>query len=233
MVAAVNDTHPETYLAHGVQNSVSRAFEAGVRKLKWDTAKIQARGVPAIHRFRKQDNIRKLFHEMNIETLEIDIIACVQQAVRATAAQPQALPGHSTSVPQPADSSLEMAVEKGDIDRRDAEHRVLQQQRMQDRLEDAEVAKVPDNLSSYVTRGLLTQDEAEIIGELHQIDLREKQGQIEKREADEYRDRVISPAGRDQLNAKVRNATAENVNYLQVFESLKKLPPSSTMPCAC
>ena len=130
MVAAVNDTHPETYLAHGVQNSVSRAFEAGVRKLKWDTAKIQARGVPAIHRFRKQDNIRKLFHEMNIETLEIDIIACVQQAVRATAAQPQALPSHSTSVPQPADSSSEMAVEKGDIDRRDAEHRVLQQQRM-------------------------------------------------------------------------------------------------------
>ena len=46
-----------------------------------------------------------------------------------------------------------------------------------------------------------------------------------KREADEYRDRVISPAGRDQLNAKIRNATAENVNYLQVFESLKKIAP--------
>ena len=40
---------------------------------------------------------------------------------------------------------------------------------------------MPDNLSSYVARGLLTQDEAEIIGELHQIDLRKKQGQIEKR----------------------------------------------------
>ena len=35
----------------------------------------------------------------------------------------------------------------------------------------------------------------------------------------------MSPAGRDQLNAKVRNATAENVNYLQVFESLKKIAP--------
>jgi len=58
MVAAVNDTHPETYLARGVQNSVNRAFEAGVRKLKWDTTKIQASGAPARHRFRKQDNIR-------------------------------------------------------------------------------------------------------------------------------------------------------------------------------
>ena len=162
---------------------------------------------------------------MNIEALEIDIIACVQQAVIATAAQPPALPSHSTPVPQPADSSFEMAVEKGDIDLEDAEHRVLQQQHLQSRLEDAEVAKVPDNLSSYVARGLLTQDEAKTIGELHQIDLQEKQGQIKKREAAEYRDKIMPPTGREQLNAKVRNAMAENVNYLYVFESLKKIDP--------
>ena len=225
MVAAVNDTHPETYLAQGVQNSVNRAFETGVRKLKWDTAKIQARGVPAIHRFRKQDKIRKLFHEMNIEALEIDIIACVQQAVKATVAQPPVLPAHPAPLPQPEDSPYEVAVEKGVIDREDVEHHLLQQQRVQARLEDAELAKVPDNLTSYVARGLLTQDEAETIAALHQVDLQEKQGQIEKREASEYRDRIMPAVDREQLNAKIRNATTENVNYLQVFESLQKIAP--------
>lgn len=118
-----------------------------------------------------------------------------------------------------------MAVEKGIIDREDVEHHLLQQQRVQARLEDAELAKVPDNLTSYVARGLLTQDEAETIATLHQVDLQEKQGQIEKREASEYRDRIMPAVDREQLNAKIRNATTENVNYLQVFESLKKIAP--------
>ncbi|MBT6627599.1 MAG: hypothetical protein HOB49_11340, partial [Gemmatimonadetes bacterium] len=44
MVAAVNQAHPETYLAKGVQNGIARAFEEGVRRLNWDIDKIQTAG---------------------------------------------------------------------------------------------------------------------------------------------------------------------------------------------
>ena len=45
MVATVNGAYPETYVARGVQNGVTRAFEAGVRKLQWDEGTVQEKGV--------------------------------------------------------------------------------------------------------------------------------------------------------------------------------------------
>lgn len=50
MIAAVNREHPETYLASGLQNGIRQAFEKGVHKLKWDVAKIQARGAGSLRR---------------------------------------------------------------------------------------------------------------------------------------------------------------------------------------
>jgi hypothetical protein len=116
-----------------------------------------------------------------------------------------------------------MVVEKGDIGQRDAESRILQQQRLQAKLEDAEIAKVPANLPSYVTRGLLTQDEATAVEELHEVDQQEEQRKIDKQKAAEVRDSIMLPTDREQLKKKVRKATVETVSYLQVFESLKKI----------
>ena len=42
MVTEVNKRHPETYVARGVRNAVSNAFDEGVRKLKWDVTKIES-----------------------------------------------------------------------------------------------------------------------------------------------------------------------------------------------
>ena len=66
MVEAVNRDHPETYLAQGMQNSVNRAFEEGVRRLNWDVTTIQAKGARTLRRFSEQDSVRQLFEEANL-----------------------------------------------------------------------------------------------------------------------------------------------------------------------
>jgi hypothetical protein len=83
MVKAVNAMHPETYMAQGVQNGVAQAFDEGVRKLKWDVAKIQANGSRAILRFSRTDTVRDLLQDVNVELGQDDLLECVNHAVAA------------------------------------------------------------------------------------------------------------------------------------------------------
>ena len=87
MVQAVNDMHPQTYLAQGVQNGIARAFEEGVRQLKWDVAKIQANGSRAIRRFSRTDSVRDLLQDVNVRLDHDALLECVNHAVEAVARQ--------------------------------------------------------------------------------------------------------------------------------------------------
>ena len=191
MVAAVNETHPETYRAQGVQNGINRAFESGVRRLKWDLAKIQEKGVPAVRRFRRQNSVRSLLREINIRTVEIDVIACVKRAIAAVGGQsrtspvspalpsPTAIssrlalesPGPSapaTPAPSPVvDPELQAAIEEGEVDQTEVVQRQRQQEHQRVKLEQRELEKLPDHLPSYVDRGLLTEEEASAFEQLH------------------------------------------------------------------
>lgn len=86
MVRAVNERHPDFYVAAGLQNGVNQAFAAGVHKLEWDVARIQARGIAAIRRFFRADSIRELFEEVDVRPRQIDVFGCVKQAVEAVEA---------------------------------------------------------------------------------------------------------------------------------------------------
>ena len=247
MVVAVNRNHPETYLSHGVQNSVNKAFESGVRQLRWDLAKIQAHGVPAIKAFRRQDSVRGLLQSMNIRAVEIDVLACVKRAIttvtnnghesitptlpparptpteagearpEAPAPQPQATP------PTRLRPEFQMAVEKGDISQADAERRLQQQQHQREKLQDSELAKVPQHLPSFVSRGLLSQDEADAVKALSDVDEREKSREISSAQANAARNGIMASKDRDGLGKKVRKAIEESLKYLEVFEAMKKI----------
>jgi len=52
-IAVINREHPETYLASGLQNGIRQAFGKGAKRLKWDVAKIQAKGAGSLRRFKK------------------------------------------------------------------------------------------------------------------------------------------------------------------------------------
>ena len=87
MVQTVNTMHPQTYLAQGVQNGIARAFEEGVRKLKWDVAKIQANGSRAMRRFSRTDTVRDLLQDVNVRLDHDALLGCVNDAVEAVVRQ--------------------------------------------------------------------------------------------------------------------------------------------------
>jgi hypothetical protein len=82
MVLAVNSAHPETFLAQGMQNGVKKAFEKGARKLKWDVAKIQAKGNSTLRRFKGRDEVADLFEEVNLRPDKIDLLHCIVGTIR-------------------------------------------------------------------------------------------------------------------------------------------------------
>ena len=90
MVEAVNALHPTTYLKQGVQNGVARAFEEGVRRLRWDVTKIQADGARAIKRFSRQESVRDLLQGANVRLDQTALLECVKDAVEAVERQQSA-----------------------------------------------------------------------------------------------------------------------------------------------
>ena len=255
IVSAVNAAYPETYVTRGVQNSVNRAFAAGVRALKWDEAKIQAKGVPAVRRFHRQGSIRDLFKVMRVRGQQINVFSCVQHAIevlekqqgpalsRSVPTAPAAVPWNPVPPPlapapepppvvspeedaSPAfEPEIQAVVDAGEIDREEADRRVQQQERRRVVLEARELESVPRNLPAYVDQGLLTKTEADQVRALRQVDDQVEQQAIEVSQAEVMRDDILDREGRNTLQQKVSNAAAETVNYLQVFEGLKKIHP--------
>ena len=111
MVEAVNTLHPETYLAQGVKNGVAQAFEEGVRRLKWDVAKVQASGHRAVQRFSRQDTVRDLLDKTNVRLDKSALLECVSHAVEALGRQ-HTTPSATTADVQPDTAQATEAARK-------------------------------------------------------------------------------------------------------------------------
>lgn len=237
MILKVNRKYPELFVTSGIQNGISNAFESGVRRLKWDLAKIEAKGVPAIQRFSKNENVRDLLNEVRVKTDQINMPTCLQPAIGAlneTQEEMLSLPVSSPLAPDllfpdfspPQTNSAETAPPVDDIDTEPASRRVGQQQQRRAELEKQEYQKVHTYLPAYVEQGFLSASEADLFAALHQVDQQELNRELKPPEADTRRDEILLAPGRKELAKKVRTAVGESVKYLQVFESLKKINPA-------
>jgi hypothetical protein len=247
MIAQVNRHHPETYVAKGVQNGVSRAFGEGVRTLNWNTAKVEEKGMRSIQRFAKQDNVRDLLEEINVPLGDIDALDCIQSAVEELAKAQPATPAPllipslaefealSQSAPEPlqakaepepalVDPDVQLAIEAGEIDEKEVARRTQQADQRQAELEAEEMAKVPQNLAAYVADGRITEEEAGKIKALREVDERLEEGEIDEEEASNIRNSILSGQARDELDKKIKEAVDHSVRYVQVFESMQKIP---------
>ena len=247
-VEAVNRDHPQTYLAQGMQNSVNRAFEAGVRQLNWDAEKIQEKGARSLQRFRQLDTVRELFEDLNLRPNDIDPLGAIQRTVdeiagpREEAPQPhvEIRPAVSFDQPEeptdavsaepppeaaPLDDDAKAAVDSGDVGADEAKQRSEKQSKRQGELEEKEFEKVSSNLDSYVKQGIVTEEEAEKVRELRKVDERVKKGEIDEDEASDIRNSILQGSARDKLDRKIREAVSDSVRYIQVFESMQKIDP--------
>ena len=87
MIEVVNGQYPGTYVTRGLQNSVDKAFDKGVRALQWSEAKIQQSGARTIKRFTQRESVRGLLDEMNVRPSQIDVLRIVQNIDRIAARQ--------------------------------------------------------------------------------------------------------------------------------------------------
>ena len=246
VIAQVNRRHPETYAAKGVQNGVSRAFAEGVRTLKWDTAKVQAKGARCIERFGKKDKVHDLLEEVNVTLQQIDVMHCIKNAVEELGSGrfaptlsplppvPSLLEGLdqlATEAVQPKsepslvviDREIQAAIAVGDIDEREVARRAQEVQERQTELEAHEMVKVPQNLVAYVDEGRISKEEAEKVQALREVDLDLEEGEIDEFEAGNIRNSILGGQARDALEKKVKEAVDQAVRYLQVFESMQKI----------
>lgn len=244
VVTAVNTRHPETYVAQGMQNGVNQAFDKGVGKLRWDEAKIQAKGARSIQRFSRQENVDNLLKEVNVRRGQIDILGCLQHSLevlketRVPLQPPDVAPLSKSVTSQPPkpladvdplknDPDIQAAVDGGDVGKDEARRRLEQQERSGSVLEKRELEKVTQNLQSYVAQGTITEEEAEKLGELSQVDARLKRGEIDEKKATQIRNSILHGDVRDTLNRQIQDAVDQAVRYLQVFESMQKIG----LPC--
>ena len=250
MVVEVNNKHPDTYLILGVQNGIKKAFSEGVKRLNWDMAQIQAKGSISLRRFSRQESVRELLEEFQLHPDQLELFDCVVDLVREIGGKkPERQPANGraklytatsqrataqakiapavANVASPAsaaaDAAQREAVANGEVYPVEAERRNAQQQKQRSQLSAREGQRVPQNLHSYVERGVLTADEADKVSALRKVDDRLKSGEIDEAEADRIRNSILDGSAREELERKVREAIDHAVIYLQVYQSMQRI----------
>ncbi|MBT3344868.1 MAG: hypothetical protein HN712_24125 [Gemmatimonadetes bacterium] len=247
MVTAVNEAHPETYLAKGVQNGIARAFGEGVRRLNWDVNRIQSAGAKTMRRFRQQDSVREFLADANLQPEQISVADCVQQVIQEVAPagvdvpppsqpsrpafrpdlKPQAPATAETSAASVMDADTKALVESGEVDASEVKQRAEAQEKRRSQLEDREMKKAysAERIDAYVDQGVVDADEAVKLKELAKVEERLKKGEITEEEAGEIRNSILDGKARDKLERQVRETVADSIRYLQAFESMQKINP--------
>ncbi len=250
IIEVVNGQYPGTYVTMGVQNSVNKAFAKGVQVLQWSEAKIQQSGARSVKRFTQSESVRGLLDEMNVRPSQIDVLRTVQKSIEALRANggigiaevAQALSASAmtwqnqadlTPVKAPAlanvvvDREIQAAIDKGDIDAGQVRRRAHQEEQKGAKIQEREMGKVPERLTTFVERGTITREEADAVRQLHKVDERLKRGEINAEEASRVRDSIANGEARSEIESKVRETVEQSTRYIQVFEAMRKISPQS------
>lgn len=245
LIEVVNGQHPDTYVMTGVQNSVNKAFDKGVRALQWSEAKIQQSGARSIKRFTQRESVRGLLDEMNVRPSQIDVLRTVQksieslrssggigvaevaEALNSTGEWQQTAATPSSPVNVVVDREILAAIDKGDVEAGQVQRRVRQEEQKGAQIQAREMAKVPERLDGFVERGTITHDEANAFRQLHSIDDRLQRGEVNIEEASRVRNSLMDGEARSEIESKVRETVEQSSRYIQAFEAMRKIGPDN------
>ena len=238
-ISAFNRDYPERYVALGVQNGVTRAFQTGVFQLAWDTMKIESLGHLSIARFKSRDRVLGLLREVRVPPRLIDGKRCIQHALDVVsgrkkplvkrparepleprAAQPEPPP------PPPVSEEATQAVADGNISQFEADSRARDEEETHAQIEQQQLRGAARHVTSFVDQGFVTVQEGETVRELGDIDQRVASGEIDERKGARLRDGLLSPEASEQLESKLKGAVDHAVCFLHVFEAIGRIPDS-------
>ncbi len=231
MIAKVNDTHPETFLYNGVENAITRAFISNSEKMRWNSAHIEAHGLNAIRRFMR-GQMRDALRHIGVEVRRLDLVNCVRNTAKeqrerelgtsnshgqpaqwlAQPTLPPAAKKTQDARPQEIGYEAQQAQSEGSLDAEEIKERHSQQQKVRAQIDQEENEKIPNRLDAYIKRGIITPGEADNLRRLYSTDAPLKR-----------QDREFV---RSRIEEKVRPIIEETVDYLELFDALRRLPAS-------
>ena len=234
-VDSFNKEYPDQYVAVGVMNGVTRAFQSGVFKLDWDVLKIEARGESTIARFKTQDRVMGFLRDVRVTPDKIDATSCVRRAIDVVSGHQEPLEkrdpseplGAAEAPPPPVSEDAQEALKDGTVSESEVSGRVAEQGRARAEIERRELDKAGNRVNSYVTQGLITAEEGEKIRELKSIDRRVASGDIDEAEGARLRNSLLSSEARHEIERKLRGAVDYAVRFLEAFEAMQQISSSS------
>jgi hypothetical protein len=226
-IAAFNEENPQVYVAQGVQNGVTKAFQAGVEQLEWDPSQIQERGEQAINRFTARDRIQDFLQTVHFSSDQINPKLTVQATTKQcpSAVEP---PAPEPAVLAPIITLTEetsMAIREGDIQRSEVDARLAEQEKERAGIERREIQRVPGRVYMFVDQQLLSREEGSQIVQLHKIDQLVARNEIDQKEGSRQRRALMNRETRAALDKKLSDVVDYSVRYLQVFEALQQINP--------
>ena len=230
-----NREHPDQYVAVGVMNGVTRAFQSGVFKLDWDVLKIEASGESTIARFKTRDRVMGFLREVRVTSDMIDATSCVRHAIDVVSGHQEPLERRDPSEPleaaeappTPVSEDAQEALKDGTVSESEVSGRVAEQGRAREEIERRELDKAGNRVNSYVQQGLITSEEGEKIRELRSIDQRVASGEIDQAEGERLRNSLLSSDARREIERKLRGAVDYAVRFLEAFEAMGRISTSS------
>lgn len=249
-IAAFNRDYPERYVALGVQNGVTRAFQTGVHRLAWDTVKIKSSGDLSIARFKSRNRVMGLLREVRVPPRLIDAERCIQHAIDVVSGKKEPLVKRAAGEPlepraprpelpaelpvappeppaaPPITEEAAQAVASGLVSQFDADSRSSEEEQTHAQIEQQQIRGASRYVASFVDQGFITVKEGRTVQQLGDIDRRVASGEIDEAKGASLRDRLLSPEAREQLEGKLKGAVDQAVCFLHVFEAMGRIPES-------
>jgi len=242
MIAMVNDTYPGTYLSLGIKNAVIRFFR-DVQSRTGQDVQAQEDAVDMIRKMVEEGHTAVFLESIGIDVGERGVPPKVQDAIerilngqklRAApvdeAQQQQRRRGAGmadvhvrTAVAANPDAEADTGPAQGlPPSREEQETRTREEYQREKALLDQEMEDAPQYLEVYVSQDLLSKEEAEQLQEIHSVDERLANGEIDEEEANRIRN-SIDAAVRQRLDERLRAAVDYTAPFINVFEALQRI----------
>jgi hypothetical protein len=249
IVRKVNGESPEILVVPGLENWVTKSVLASVRKQGMGVTEIQEGGNQLVRDFVHGAKVQGLIAQLGIQASQLNLKRCYRtilnqvagkvdvdqkrsaarlaQLKEAAASQPAAAADAGASGPRRVSGGLDRLLD-GPAEmptEEEAQSRTAEQEKAQSAIRETQMANLVNNIDSYVEQGMLDADGAERLRKAHKVDEAVRTGRVDAQKGSKIRNSILSGNVRDKIEKSVSKAVDFSVQYLQVFDALKRIEP--------
>ena len=243
----MNGESPEVLVVPGVENWVTKSVLASVRKRGMGVTEVQEGGNHLVRDFVRGAKVQGLISQLGIQSSQINLKRCFRTILNSVAGKVDVDQKRSAArlaqlkqaaASQPAGDAQASGPRRvsGGLDRlldgpaempteEEAQARTAEQEKARSSMREAQMANLVSNLDSYVQQGMLDADDAERLRKASKVDEAVRTGKVDAQKGSKIRNSILDGTARDKIDKKVSKAVDFSVQYLQVFDALKRIEP--------